>query len=128
MMKSTQISAAVGWKSPNNSISSNSSSSTSDESSTFSTLPTRSVKAPNSKPINQINQQLFHTIANYQTPSKSQQSQSIESTQQTFQNDNAGNISCKKRNGLDSIREYTVRNQVELSTLSEQSSTKGCRL
>ena len=97
----TQISAAVGWKSPNNSISSNSSSSTSDESSTFSTLPTRSVKAPNSKPINQKDQQLFHTIANHRIPSKSQEDQSFESTQQSFQNDNARNISCKKRNGLE---------------------------
>jgi len=88
--------AAVGWKSPNSSISSNSSSSTSDESSAFSTLPTRSVKAPNSKPTNQMNPPQFHTIAHHQIPSKSQQFQSIESTQQAFQSNNAGNLNCKK--------------------------------
>jgi len=86
--------AAVGWKSPNSSISSNSSSSTSDESSAFSTLPTRSVKAPNSKPTNQINSPQFHTIAHHQIPSKSQQFRSIESTQQAVQSNNA--VNCKK--------------------------------
>lgn len=51
-----------------------------------------------------MNQQLFHTTANHQVPFKSQQFQSIESTQQTFQNDNAGNLNCKKRNGLEKIQ------------------------
>jgi hypothetical protein len=92
--------AAVGWKSPNNSISSNSSSSTSDEASTFSTLPNlKSVKSPSTKPMNnpiQMNhQQNFHTIAHHQV-SKNSQFHIIEPTQQKFQKDNDVNVSCKK--------------------------------
>lgn len=89
--------AAVGWKSPNNSISSTSSSSTSDEISTFSsftTSPTKSVKAPTPK-SSTFNHQNFHTIANHKISNRQNEFQ-IDITQKTFQGVNNGNINCKK--------------------------------
>jgi len=70
--------AAVGWKSPNNSISSTSSSLSSDETPSFSTLPTKSVKAPSPKPTSGITQMHFHTISNHQSINKSNQFQQRE--------------------------------------------------
>ena len=70
--------AAVGWKSPNSSISSTSSSLSLDETPSFSTLPTKSVKAPSPKPTNGITQMHFHTISNHQSINKSNQFQKRE--------------------------------------------------
>jgi len=89
--------AAVGWKSPNSSISSNSSTSTSDEALVY-TLPTRAVKAPSptSKSFNQTissGQQYFHTISHHQMPPKSSDQVEIQkSTSEKLQRE----TNCKK--------------------------------
>lgn len=115
--------AAVGWKSPNNSISSTSSSLSSDETPSFSTLPTKSVKAPSPKPTSGITQMHFHTISNHQSINKSNQFQQRENEV----NSNSKKSPMLRRMKL-ALAEAEMKNRMDSFQSTNQNDSSGIQV